>query len=320
MTSECSNSVLYFSIPTCMREWISARKVWDSTAGKSAFNQASNLRRPPRRRRQAGIEGHQRIEAEQQIESLLQGDRGVHGFAQSAVHKIAPVDLHRRIQTRQRRAGLHRPGNRHPVITRRTKFHRFAGIQIDRHHIQLVRQLAEIVGAARRAPHPGQVFVNRLVVENAGRQRLAQPGQRLQEARIQRILQIAPAGFPQQFRHRQQPPPIFAKGRRQENLRIERVFFGFIADERMADLPDFHLVGQQRGDYRAGADADVHVEAVEIDALQRLVERAQRADFVNQPHRSAAGNRQADAGTAGLTLNAFRLSDEHVASVNISGQ
>ncbi len=72
--------------------------------------------------------------------------------------------------------------------------------------------------------------------------------------------------------------------------------------------------------HRAGADADVNVEVVEIDAVERLVERAQGADLVDQPDRPAARDRQTDPGAAGLALDAFGLGDKHVASINTIGQ
>jgi hypothetical protein len=53
---------------------------------------------------------------------------------------------------------------------------------------------------------------------------------------------------------------------------------------------------------------------VEINAVQRLVERALGADLVDQPHRPAIRDRQTDPGAAGLTPNAFGLGDKHVAS------
>jgi hypothetical protein len=67
-------------------------------------------------------------------------------------------------------------------------------------------------------------------------------------------------------------------------------------DEDPAHLGGGHAVHQAGGEERAAADADVTVHAGQIDAIEGIVQRAQRAEFVHGADRAAAGDGEADAG------------------------
>ena len=54
-----------------------------------------------------GIERHQRIDADQQVDAAFEQQRGMHRAAQRAVDEMPAAHFHRRIQAGQRGAGLH---------------------------------------------------------------------------------------------------------------------------------------------------------------------------------------------------------------------
>ncbi len=109
----------------------------------------------------AGIERHQRVDAEHQVDVAIQHHRGMHRPAQRAIDEMARapalVDhFHRRVQAGQGGAGLHRLRDRHVVPAAVAEAHRLAAVEVHADHVQRARQRAEIVAAAIAAEHVAQ--------------------------------------------------------------------------------------------------------------------------------------------------------------------
>ena len=191
-------------MPSSSREWIRLRKVWLSTTGSppstSCGMRGSPLLSTRWRREWRGIEGHQRVQAEQQVQPHVEQHRGVQRLLQRAVDVPAPVDRHRREQPRQRGAGRGRHRDRHVVPARLAEGRGLAAVQVGGHQHQLALELAEVVAAPGRAEHAAHLRFQRRMAEQAGGQRAAQD----LEGRQQRaaLEQEAQAGLHEQPRQR----------------------------------------------------------------------------------------------------------------------
>ena len=97
-------------------------------------------------------------------------------------------------------------------------------------------------------------------------------------------------------------PQVLADVRAQEGVRAEADVVAGAGDEAAAHLLGGDAVGQPGGEEGAAADADVAVEAGQVDAVERLVERAQRAQFVHAADGTAAGDRQPDLQRAARAM------------------
>jgi hypothetical protein len=82
-------------------------------------------------------------------------------------------------------------------------------------------------------------------------------------------------------------------------------------DEHDTHVRRVVAVHEAGGDHRARADADVHVEVREVEALERLADRVQRAHFVERAERPAAGERQSEPVPARRGLLDRGLQVEH---------
>ena len=120
------------------------------------------------------VERHQRVDADQQIDAAFQQHRGVHGPAQRAVDVVAAAHFHRRIQARQRGAGLHGLGNRDVFPFAGAETHGFAAVQVHCDHVQLAIELAEIVATAAAREDLPQETLDFGIVEQAGRHQPAE--------------------------------------------------------------------------------------------------------------------------------------------------
>ena len=249
----------------------------------------------------AGVERHQRVDAEHQVDVAIQHDRGMHRAAQCTIDDMpdapALVDqLDRGIQAGQSGAGLHRLRDRHVVPAAVAEAHRLAAVEVDADHVQRPLELAEIVAAPAPAEHIAQEALDLGIVEQAGRHQPADPGHEVRPARItapEPQVVGEPGG---QARDPRGTAQVFQQCRAQEGFRSEGDVLAVAADEDAAQLGGVHAVCQAGGEERAGTDSDVAVQPGQVEAVAGLVQRAQRAQFVHRADRPAAGNGQADAG------------------------
>ncbi|MDB5892458.1 MAG: hypothetical protein JWP47_3289 [Polaromonas sp.] len=96
-----------------------------------------------------GIKRHQRIDAEHQVDALVHGDAGVHGFFKRTVHKILAINIDRRKKPRQGRAGLHGFGDGYMLPAWPTERYGVAAVQMGGNQRQAGGELTKIVGTAR---------------------------------------------------------------------------------------------------------------------------------------------------------------------------
>ena len=115
-------------------------------ADQPSFGQADGAR-PLARRGKIGVEGHDRVDADQQFHAFLERDGGVQRVFHRAVDVVAPLDPRGRIEPGQRRARLHRLGDRNVVMPRRAERDGAAAIEVGGEDQQLALELAEVVGS-----------------------------------------------------------------------------------------------------------------------------------------------------------------------------
>ena len=250
--------------------------------------------------RVAGIERHQRIDAEHQVDAVIQDDRGVHGPAQGAVDEVLAADIHRRIEAGQGGARLDGPRNRDVVP---------AGLP-KRTASPLSRSTAttySLRSSSRKS------LLRPWLVKTPRRKRsipalLKMPVGTSPPMRLTRWFRWDPVGSvskrappidgqPGKVRRAAQ---VLEKGRLQEDSWLELHFVAVAGDEDPVHLGRAQPVCQPGGQECAGTDADINIQPGRVEALDGLVERAQGAQFVHPADRAAAGNGQSDAS---LTAN-----------------
>ena len=69
---------------------------------------------------------------------------------------------------------------------------------------------------------------------------------------------------------------------------------GLAFDEHAVHVAGRHAIGQPGGDERAGTHADIGVASGQIDADQHLIQRRQRAKFINSAQRTASRKGETD--------------------------
>ena len=131
-------------------------------------------------------------------------------------------------------------------------------------------------------------------VEQPGRHQSAEAGDQVGPARVAGGEQQVAPEFRGQARQARGATQVLEEGRAQEGLGTELHVVAGAGDEDPAHLGGAHAVGEAGGEEGAGADADVAVEPGQVEAIEGLVERAQRAQLVHPADRAAAGDGQAD--------------------------
>jgi len=181
------------------------------------------------------------------------------------------------------------------VPTRRAERDHRTSVEIGRDQKKLVRQFAEIVGPRARLEQLREIVGDAPVVEQSGRQRARQLPERFEEAVRDRIFQILPRRRGQQVRHPCEAAGIFAQRRTQQEIGLERIIGRVALDEHFVHLTRGDAVGEARREEAAGADPHINVAGRQIDAVERLTERDQSADFINAAQRPAACERHRPA-------------------------
>jgi hypothetical protein len=256
----------------------------------------------PRLDRALGVDRDDRIDADHQLGPRLQRHRGVHGLEQDAVDVVAPLDLHRRIEAGEGRAGGDGERDRDVVQPRLAEPHRLAGVEVRGHHHQALAELAEVVRPPLDVEDLLYVLADRLVVEDPYRQGLAEAGQRFEQGEVPAVGDPLPDRLPEQPRHGAAAALDLADGRGEEGLGHERMLPRLVRDDRPAHLGGGEVVGEVGADDRARAHPDVDEQVVEIETVDRFVESPEGADLVDRPLRSPRRERQSDPGGAVLAV------------------
>ncbi len=103
------------------------------------------------------------------------------------------------------------------------------------------------------------------------------------------MLDEVPESGEKELRHHHSATDELADGGREKGLGNKGVLSGFVFDDGPAHLSGGQVVGEAGGDECPGADADIDVEIVEVDAVEGLVEGPNRTDFVDRSFGAAAG-------------------------------
>ncbi|MEY2866336.1 MAG: hypothetical protein RIQ43_362, partial [Pseudomonadota bacterium] len=86
----------------------------------------------------------------------------------------------------------------------------------------------------------------------------------------------------------------FHEGRLQEHARRKMDFRVIVGDEDLADFSCTETIDQAGREKGAGADADIHIETVEIQSIDGDFQGPQGTKFVHSADGAAAGNGEAD--------------------------
>ena len=159
----------------------------------------------------------------------------MHGATQRAIDVVTAAHFHRRIQPRQRGAGLYCFGNRNvrPVLAAET--YRFAAVQIHRDHVQLAIEVAKIIRAPAAAEDLAQEALDFGVVEQSGWHQSTETLDEVRHPRLARVEQAAPP-FQRESGQRRGAAHVFEDRRTQESFRAETHVVAFAGDEDPAHL------------------------------------------------------------------------------------
>lgn len=114
------------------------------------------------------VHRHDGVQADQQVDALLERHRGVKRLEQHAIDIVPPVDAHRRVEPGQRRRRLDGARDRHVVERRLAEAHGVTRVEVGGDDNQFVGQLAKVVGATLQGVDPLEVGADKAaVVEHA---------------------------------------------------------------------------------------------------------------------------------------------------------
>jgi len=245
--------------------------------------------------RRARVHRNDRVHTQQQLRPVLERHRGVQRLEQHAVHAVGAVDQDRRVHTGHCRARLDGGRDRDVVPPGLSEADRAPRAQVGGYHDQAMLQPPEVVGPARNREDLLEVAADRLVVEDADRQRLGQTREGLAERLVAGTHRHPPDRRGQQPRHLEGPFRQLTVGRGEERLRNEGVLPRLVLDDGAHELGGRQPVRQAGGDEGPGTDPDVHVEVVEVQSVERLLEGPEGADLVHGTLRPASRQGEADA-------------------------
>jgi len=269
---------------------------------KSVIGETPGLR--ARARGEFGVERHDRIDADEQLHAGFERDRRVQRFLHCAVDIVVIADARRRIEAGQGCARLDGLRDRHIVEARRPERHRPSAVEVGRHNEEFARKLAKVVGPSRLAEQPREVRGDRVIVEQAVRQATREPHEGFEETAVRRNPKIGERRRLDHFRHAHEPPRKLGESGPQQQAGFERVLMRLIQDEHRMHLTRGETVGETRRHKGARAHADIDVALRELEALERLFKRDQRANFVNTAEGTAP--REGDPHFAVATTSLHR--------------
>ena len=105
--------------------------------------------------------GHDRVDADDEVGTVLDGQVDVGGLLDAAVHVVPSVDAHRPVEAGQGGRGLHRPGDRDVAVALGRRRPRPAPLSRSTATTKSSpRQILEAVGTAARAEEIVQVLLD----------------------------------------------------------------------------------------------------------------------------------------------------------------
>ena len=113
--------------------------------------------------------GHDRVDADHEVGPALDREVDVRGLAHAAVDVVAPLDAHGAVEPRQGGGGLDRLRDGHVAAAAPAEGHGLAAVEVDRHHVELARQVGEAVALQARAEHALQVLLDPRGLQQARR-------------------------------------------------------------------------------------------------------------------------------------------------------
>ena len=242
----------------------------------------------------ARVERNEGIDAKQKLDTFIERNRGMQRLVERAVDVMFAVDHHGREHPGQRGRSLDRRRNRNMVAPGAAERDRRAGVEVGRDEKKPAVELAKIIGAAGRREQPLEKGPHGAIVEYPRRERVRQRRQRFHEPSPERVAQVLHCRLTGEPRQAGRAPHEFGEGGTKEHLGRQRGIDA-VVDEKTIHLRGRDAVRQSSCDKTTGGNADIDVEGGQIDALERVGQREQRADLVDPAQRTAASQREAHA-------------------------
>jgi len=170
----------------------------------------------------ARVERHQGIDTEEQVDALIERDRGMERLVQRAIDIVLAVDLDRREQAWQRRRCGDRLVDRHVIEAGLAERHGHAGVEIRRHQKQLALQRTKVVAAATGGEQAHEKGIDGALVEQPGWNGAAQRSKRRQRTAAERLVEEVERGAREEARYRQCAARELAERGTQEQCRRQR--------------------------------------------------------------------------------------------------
>ena len=216
--------------------------------------------------RRLRVERHERIDAEQQVDAVVERDRCVQRLVERAVDVVLAVDLDRRKQSGQRARRLDRARDGHVVVTGRAErrprspVSRFVATRKSSR-----RKLAEIVRATGRREQvaSGSASIARLSNRPVGIARASVANDSITPRCSGSRRYCSDARAARRGNDGRRRPNSRNAGRRNSSG-LQRGVLA-VVDEQPVHLRRRDAVRQRRGDEAAGRHADVDVERVAIE-------------------------------------------------------
>ena len=203
-----------------------------------------------------GVYRDDRVDADQELDALVQRHRAVQGLTQHPVDVMASFDRDRGVEARQSAGGLNRPRDLDLVVAIVAEAPRLAAVQVDRDDDQLGIELTKVVGTTLDRIDSLEIRADPIVVEHADRQRPPEASHRFPEGAISGVLEVLAQRLDDQSRNRGSGVQELFVRRRQEGLAGERVLPRLLLHDRPHHLRGGQLVRQVGGQKSAGAYTD----------------------------------------------------------------
>jgi hypothetical protein len=133
------------------------------------------------------------------------------------------------------------------------------------------------------------------IVEKPGGSRLRHYGEGLEQTLVVGVIDKAAHGSSKQSRYGQQPASHFLQSRAEENVRVKWMNLGLVPDKDPAQLRRRHLISQVGRYKRASVNAHIDIKVIEIQPIQRLIQRPECTYFINSTQRATPTEREPDA-------------------------
>ena len=227
---------------------------------------------------------------------------------ETAVHIIAPKNLHRTIQDGDGAAGSHCATDRHDALAPLAKDSAVAAVQFCSNDKKLLLKEIEAVVSTGHFQNTANIALQRIAIIEAAGQQVGKLPQQVRESKVARVHEHTCADLPERAWQVDQAAEIALEIRVEEVADAKAADLGMPVINGLDDVVGGQAVGNERGNKRARAGADIDVEIVDAQPHQHLVDGAQGADLINGAGNATASQHQRHFVERGLFAAVSRRS------------